>query len=108
MQDSPASILEISIASPGPFSIGDGDGDTDGDAPTEGAPDNGCGSNADLLVLQARSRRETLLWAKVLQVRAAATVTPCDDVSNSTRGVHFPRATTRGSSGARRLRVTVP
>ncbi|CAN0480954.1 unnamed protein product, partial [Laminaria digitata] len=69
-EDAPASILEISIASSPPAAdSGDGDARQFPGGPAasqEGGEGNGEGGG--VLVLQARSRRETLLWAKVLQV----------------------------------------
>ncbi|CAM9797685.1 unnamed protein product [Ectocarpus fasciculatus] len=87
-EDAPASILEVYISSPSTSSAasnGTVAGDGSGDSPVEGAGDEGDeeaqrarrrrqqesgegeGAGGGVLVLQARSRRETLLWAKVLQ-----------------------------------------
>ncbi|CAB1120787.1 unnamed protein product [Ectocarpus sp. CCAP 1310/34] len=87
-EGAPASILEVYISSPsnsGGASNGTVTGDGSENSPIEGAGDegeeeaqrarrrrqqeSGEGESAGggVLVLQARSRRETLLWAKVLQ-----------------------------------------
>ncbi|CAM9454458.1 unnamed protein product [Ectocarpus sp. 8 AP-2014] len=87
-EDAPASILEVYISSPSNSSAasnGTVTGDGSGNSPIEGAGDEGDeeaqrarrrlqqesgegeGAGGGVLVLQARSRRETLLWAKVLQ-----------------------------------------
>ncbi|CAN0473353.1 unnamed protein product [Ectocarpus sp. 12 AP-2014] len=87
-EDAPASILEVYISSPSNSSAasnGTVTGDGSENSPIEGAGDEGEeeaqrarrrrqqesgegeGAGGGVLVLQARSRRETLLWAKVLQ-----------------------------------------
>lgn len=69
---------------------GSGEGGEDTGAVGNGAQQQGeggdCKNEGGVLVLQARSRRETLLWAKVLQVRGQATepyATKCPALSKS-------------------------
>lgn len=72
-QEAPASVLEVRLAShvsgAGGGDIGGGNG-SDGAMGEQSAGEKvvNSGDEKSILVLQARSRRETFLWAKVLQV----------------------------------------
>ncbi|CAM9440414.1 unnamed protein product, partial [Choristocarpus tenellus] len=68
-QESPPNILELRLQED-MYARGDvevSDGDRDETRKSTGGEDSRWNCNRNVLILQARSRTETLLWAKVLQ-----------------------------------------